>query len=358
MAEFLVHLAEFDRIRGWRELGYAGLFPFLERELGLSKSGAFFRMKAAQLIQEYPEILEPLRDGRLCLSTMSEVAKVLTPENRETVLPRFFHRSKQQARAVAAELAPVQDPPLRAVVTSSSRSAPGDGPRPVAPETLLQSVLPGEPTQSPCRAFDPLLRSAPPRDEIVPVTGDSNRLHFSASRSFVEKLEAAKMALSHVMPGAAMEQVLEAGLDLILAKDAMKKGLAAKPRPATDPRLLRFDTRYIPAEIRGEVWRRDQGKCQWRVADGRVCGSTFQLELDHIDGFQPGKPIAAKDLRVCCHLHNQEHARQVYGAAYMEQFRRPGRRRGSPRRLPGYGRRSASPGLIDTGSGPAATGPR
>ena len=52
MAEFLVALAEFDRVKAWRELGYVGLFPFLERELGLSKSAAFFRMKAAQLIQD------------------------------------------------------------------------------------------------------------------------------------------------------------------------------------------------------------------------------------------------------------------------------------------------------------------
>jgi hypothetical protein len=37
LADFLVALAEFDRRRGWRDLGYAGLFPFLHRELHLSK---------------------------------------------------------------------------------------------------------------------------------------------------------------------------------------------------------------------------------------------------------------------------------------------------------------------------------
>jgi hypothetical protein len=326
MAEFLVHLAEFDRARGWRELGYAGLFPFLERELGLSKSGAFFRMKAAQLIQEYPEILEPLRDGRLCLSTMAEVARVLTPENRETVLPRFFHRSKQQAKVVAAELAPIPDPPVRAVVTSPSRSAPAEEPRLLALETSSQTVLPGEPTQSMCSAAEALV-PAPPRGEIVPMTADLSRLHLSVSRGFLEKLEAAKMTLSHVTPGASMEQVLEAGLDLLLAKDAKKKALVAKPRPAKDPALLRFDSRYIPAEIRREVWKRDQGRCQWPLEGGGVCGSTFQPELDHIDGFQPGKPVTAEDLRVCCGPHNQEHARRVHGDAYMDRFCGRGRRR-------------------------------
>jgi hypothetical protein len=43
LADFLLALADFDRRRGWIELGYSGLFPFLNRELGLSKAAAFFR---------------------------------------------------------------------------------------------------------------------------------------------------------------------------------------------------------------------------------------------------------------------------------------------------------------------------
>jgi hypothetical protein len=334
MAEFLVALAEFDRAKGWRELGYAGLFPFLERELGLSKSAAFFRMKAAQLIQAFPEIVEPLRDGRLCLSTIAEVAKVLTPENREAVVPRFFHRSKQEAMEISAELAPVQDPPKRTVVTVVRRELPGsEHPGLVLRETSSQTVLPEELALAPSARSEALARMVAPRDEIVPLTGDLRRMHITVSRNFREKVEAAKMALSHSAPGASLEQVLEAGLDLILEKDAKKKALVAEPRPAKDPNLLRFDTRYIPAEIRREVWKRDQGMCQWPLEGGGICGSTFQLEVDHIDGFQPGKPITAKDLRVCCDPHNDLHARQVYGDEYMKQFRRRGQRRSWDARL-------------------------
>src|SRR5512142_2350913 len=76
MAEFLIALAEFDREQGWRALGYSGLFPFLNRELGLSKAASFFRMKAAELIQRFPDIVEPLRDGRICLTTMASISKV------------------------------------------------------------------------------------------------------------------------------------------------------------------------------------------------------------------------------------------------------------------------------------------
>ena len=87
LADFLVHLAEFDREQRWLELGYTSLFYFLHRELGLSKGAAFYR-KTAELVQRHPEIVEPLRDGRLCLTSVVALAKVITPENRGEVLPR------------------------------------------------------------------------------------------------------------------------------------------------------------------------------------------------------------------------------------------------------------------------------
>jgi hypothetical protein len=67
MAEFLVALADFDDRKVWMRLGHASLFAFLHRDLGLSKGASHFRKVAAQLIQRYPEVVEPLRDGRLCM---------------------------------------------------------------------------------------------------------------------------------------------------------------------------------------------------------------------------------------------------------------------------------------------------
>jgi len=45
-------------------LGHASLFYFLHRELGLSSGAAFYRKMAAELIQRFPEIVDPLREGR------------------------------------------------------------------------------------------------------------------------------------------------------------------------------------------------------------------------------------------------------------------------------------------------------
>jgi hypothetical protein len=108
MADFLVALAEFDRQRMWVQLGFSSLFDFLHRELGLSRGSAHYRKVAAQLVQRFPEVVEPLRSGKLCITVVLELAKVITPENRAEVLPKFFGLSKQEAKAVAVEIRPAE----------------------------------------------------------------------------------------------------------------------------------------------------------------------------------------------------------------------------------------------------------
>ncbi len=115
LADFLLGLADFDRLRVWSELGHASLFSYLRRELRLSAGAAQYRKTAAELIRQFPEVEAALREGRLCLSTVIEVAKVLTSENRATVLPRFFG------------LSPRPRPPGRTGNRSPARANPKPG---------------------------------------------------------------------------------------------------------------------------------------------------------------------------------------------------------------------------------------
>ena len=101
LADFLVALADFDRQRLWLRLGFPNLFEFLHRELGLSRGAAHYRKVAVRLVQKFPEVVEPLAEGRLCMSSILQLAKVMTEANRAAVLPRFFHCSKQEAKEVA-----------------------------------------------------------------------------------------------------------------------------------------------------------------------------------------------------------------------------------------------------------------
>ncbi len=324
MADFLVALADFDRRKLWLELGHSSLFYFLHRELGLSKGAAHYRKTAAELVQRFPEVVEPLRDGRICITSIVHLAKVLTPENRQEMLPRFFHRSKREAMAVAAAIQPAEAAPHRDVVTPV-RPGPGAAPaeKPDRPESaarvdrLVQPVeLRLSATPPPNVAAAPCPPASARRDSAEPLTAELSRLHVTVSRRFLDKLDAARAALSHARPGASTEEILEAGLDLVLAQQAKRKGIVAKPRKESRP----TKPDRLPAHVKRQVWIRDGGRCQWALDSGGICGSTLRVEFDHVVPRARGGSSTVDNVRLLCAMHNNVAARHAFGDEWMDQF--------------------------------------
>jgi hypothetical protein len=301
LAEFLSALAAFDRTRGWAELGHASLFAFLVKDLGLSNGAAAYRKAAVELAQRFPEVLEHLRSGALCITTVFELSKVVTEENALEVIPRFFGASRRDAKNVVAELAP-EPAPQRTVVTAVL--AP-----PLAPAKLAPSA--GRPADHLRANSEPATQEvqgpqgnlAAPPTVVEPKTAELSRVHVTVPRRLLEKLAAAKDALSHSNPNATDAEVLEVGLDLIIARHRKRRGIGAEPRkPAPAPEVTSAPeatlaappsptprrSRRVPAEVWRAVWARDGGHCVWPLEDGGVCGSTHKLQLDHIDGWALG----------------------------------------------------------------------
>ncbi|HUL58730.1 MAG TPA: HNH endonuclease signature motif containing protein [Anaeromyxobacteraceae bacterium] len=166
----------------------------------------------------------------------------------------------------------------------------------------------------------PAARSSPA--EVVPLTAELARVHVTLSRAFLDKVEAARDALSHSHPNASMEEVLEAGLDLLLARSARRKGLVEKPRKT--PPASKGDA--IPAHAKRAVMLRDGGRCQSKLHGGGICGSTRQIEFDHVEEKARGGPPTVENVRLLCRFHNQLKARLVFGDAWMDRFSRKDRR--------------------------------
>jgi hypothetical protein len=109
---------------------------------------------------------------------------------------------------------------------------------------------------------------ATPRTKVDPLTPSLCRLHLTVSAALLDKLKRANAGQSHVQPGASDEQVIDAALDLLLARQEKRKG-------------------SVPAKVKRAVRDRDGRCCQWPTRDGGVCGSTVRLEIDHVDLFAP-----------------------------------------------------------------------
>jgi hypothetical protein len=300
MADFLVALAEFDRQRLWVRLGHASVFYYLHRDLKLSKGAAHYRKVASRLIQEFPEVMAPFREGKLCISSVVELARVITPGNSTDVLPRFFYLSKQEAKAVAVEICPAAVVPRREVVTEVPRAEAFH-----LGETPLDQFVQAAPQAIPMQS--------------EPLTPNLQRLHMTVSKQFLDKLDAARKGQGHAQSGASAEKVIEAALDLLLAHQAKRRAEVKKPqqnpRPAKSPG-------HITASVRRAVWSRDGGKCHWPLDSGGICGSTLRLEIDHVVPRGRGGASTVDGCRLLCRVHNQLAAREVYGDEWMSRFSR------------------------------------
>jgi hypothetical protein len=354
MADFLIALSDFDRRRGWEVLGHANFFAFLTSELGLTPAPTYWRLEAARLLQRFPELIEPLRQGRLCLTTLGELSKVLNEQNQAEVLPRFLGISSREAKEVVAELMPRPSPPMRTVIRSLSTDrnseaapvlAPGPDGAPSADTDSGSLWAPKADAAAPAPTPTPAPAAvAPRRDDVDPLTAELSRLSTTVSRRFLQKLKSARVGLGHAIPGATTEQVLEAALDLLLEKQARARGQVKKPRavvasapnvapiplqPASEPNfaepLHRREGRReaIPAAVKRAVWERDQGRCTWPLDAGGCCGSTLRLELDHIVPWADWGGEQEANLRLLCGGHNRLAARLAFGDRVMGRYGSP-----------------------------------
>ncbi len=99
---------------------------------------------------------------------------------------------------------------------------------------------------------------------------------------------------------------------------------AAPPRTRTSAAKPGVTGRAIPAAVKREVWRRDQGRCRYvDRTSGRRCGSQHLLQIDHVVPYACGGAAEPNNLRLLCAAHHRyRHA----GAG----FDRPGEDRQAP----------------------------
>jgi 5-methylcytosine-specific restriction endonuclease McrA len=259
-------------------------------------------------------------------------------------LPRFFHLSREDAKVLSVELAPREDVPVREVVTRLDRTGSSKGSAPSISELALvcPSSEPAMNSPSPVQqlnAKDPealdrkgqAAAAIGVRPEITePMTAQLSRLHLTVTRGLLAKIEAAQLALSHAHPNATITDLLELGVETALAQDAKRKGLVKRPRrPRVETPPVSPASDHIPAEVRRAVWERDRGCCQWKLANGELCGSGYRLQYDHIQPRAKGGKTTIANVRVLCQRHNLLAARLAYGEKLMRRYGRSRARTGT-----------------------------
>ena len=106
IADIVRYLAEVDLRQSYRDYGYSSLFTFCTQGLGYSEGAAQRRIVAARCLKDNEEVYELLRLGKISLCSLSEVARVITPQNKAEVLSLAEGLPRQQAQRLAAQYLP------------------------------------------------------------------------------------------------------------------------------------------------------------------------------------------------------------------------------------------------------------
>ena len=357
LVAFLLHLEEFDRRRAWAEAGYDSLWNYCLSVLHLREGPAGRRIAAMRVLRQFPKLEGALGDGRLCLSTVTLVAPLLTNENLDDLVARAAYRTKAEVEHLVASLQPRATPkdgvrrlpgpaacvdapvalPVEAPRTAPAPSSAGVGSHTAAPLSL------GAASEDPSLAFAPAgvldLRpntaaSTATRPTVTPVSAETFSLRVTLDAGLKGDLDELTALLSHKVPNGDIAAVLREAIRCAIEKHGRRKGAKARAQKrapiAATSRAARAPAGrpHIPAEVRREVWKRDAGQCTWRGPDGHRCESRWRLELDHVVPVTLGGASTAHGLRLLCRVHNQLHAEQVFGADHMARFRRHATRAG------------------------------
>ncbi|MBI3182105.1 MAG: HNH endonuclease [Myxococcales bacterium] len=95
-------------------------------------------------------------------------------------------------------------------------------------------------------------------------------------------------------------------------------------RDGTAQREGRQPSRYVPVEVRRQVWQRDAGRCAFVGAGGRRCNSRHRLEIHHLKPFAHGGEATPDNLMLACKRHNSHCARLDFGEELMARFQKTG----------------------------------
>jgi hypothetical protein len=95
------------------------------------------------------------------------------------------------------------------------------------------------------------------------------------------------------------------------------------PADATSTRRMESNTpsrsRYVPRELRRQVYARDEGRCCFISHHGERCPSRALLEFHHIVPYALGGDMTLENIQLRCRAHNVLEAERDYGRDHLKQ---------------------------------------
>ena len=230
------------------------------KEFGYSEDQAQRRVSAMRLINEMPEIEDKIEAGQINLTHVG-------------MADALFKNEKKRGKALSA-----------------------------AEKLEVFEAIAGQPTrkaQGITNSFASEKKTYP--DLIRPLGDGRNLLTGELSDAVLTKLEKLKGLLAHQRSNPSVNDLVDQALDHALEQLNPAKPSSRKAKPESK------------AEIRRQIWLRDQGKCT-------RCGSNYAVQEDHVVPESLGGEYTLENMRLLCRSCNQRAAIEKLGQEKMEAY--------------------------------------
>ena len=363
--EVLLHLLEISRRKLYLERGYPSLFEMLIREYRYSESAAYRRINAMKLLRDVPEASNSLLSGEISLSTASNLQSMLVKKQKLTkvavtrceksalvslikgksqkaaelvlfsTIPELAIQPKESVKRISDKLTQVEfaiDDDLKRKLDRLKELWASKNPNPTWAEliSLMADYC--------LRKVDPLRGR---NGNVIYTTKESDKdegdqrdegddslavLHCDeteSNKSSVDSVNSSEMnnEKSPTVPSAAEElnqsiAVSEKGYSSVRVR---REKMPTKSR--RNQIQVKSQRRYIPVKARKEVWKSQNGECQFHdQTTNRKCRNRFGLELDHRIPIAHGGKDAFENLQLLCKKHNLLKGSQIKYAELAFNF--------------------------------------
>jgi hypothetical protein len=297
---FLV--AEMIRRETFVELGYSSIWDYLRRVHQQSDTMIHYRTRCAEAVSRFPQVVEPLRTGRLCMTTLAKLMEIMNESNCEALLAEALGKSKRDVERIIAKEKPREIP--KDVTRSAAFTFPG--------KSVCETAPSAPPLEKPS-----FVRASQERVETERLTATISRKHMNVDHEYEDLLSELRAELSHKMPGAADFEILKESMRRTLKDLREEKGIVDKPRATRIGKNGK-----ISHSVKRIVKKRDQGKCQWRSDDGGICGSTYRVQFHHKQDRAKGGEGTPENIILLCQKHNLLAAEIAWGEEHIDRFRK------------------------------------
>ena len=259
------------------------MFAFMRKLFGYCEPSAQLRINALRLMTDVPKVEAKISTGDISLTVAANIQS-------------FLYAEKKSNRPYS------QEAKLELIETCMNKSV-----REVQQEFVSRN---------------PEIE----KREVVRQTSDDRvRVSHSISTDLEAKLQRIKDLWSNVDPTMSRETLLDRMAEITLDKiDPVRKAHRAAVRNRAQPAddcvtqaasasensLHAHEvkrSRYIAADVKRAAFTKNSGQgCAFvSEATGQRCGSTFQLQVDHVEPYSKGGGHEPENLRLLCAQHNR-----------------------------------------------------